>query len=176
MGDLQQRRPWPEPPERGRGDVALCRDLWTESSFGESQIASLVGSLGDSTKRKVQNSKKIGLLSASLAMFLLSPPYIVYLLFSTMGDCKWSVPSSQLLSKVLFSHHSAPFHQFWYWSLAVFGKYYFVTFSLNRAVETHLIFSEIVWEYEHKQKFKQKHKHKQTQKKHKCKDKISEKL
>ena len=85
MGDLQQRRPWPEPPERGRGDVALCRDLWTESSFGESQIASLVGSLGDSTKRKVQNSKKIGLLSDSLAMFLLSPPYIVYFLFSTMG-------------------------------------------------------------------------------------------
>ena len=27
MGDLQQRHPRPEPPERGRGDVALCRDL-----------------------------------------------------------------------------------------------------------------------------------------------------
>ena len=122
MGDLQQRRPWPEPPERGRGDVALCQDLWTESSFGESQIASLVGSLGASTKRKVQNSKKIGFLSASLAMFLLSPPYIVHFLFSTMGNCKWSFPSSParfinsiLLSQALFSHHSAPFHQFWFW-------------------------------------------------------------
>ena len=112
MGDLQQRRPWPEPPERGRGDVALCRDLWTESSFGESQIASLVGSLGDSTKRKVQNSNKIGLLSASLAMFLVSP-HILYVFSSR----QWFVPTSParfiisiLLSQVLFSHHDAPFH------------------------------------------------------------------
>ena len=116
MGDLQQRRPWPEPPERGRGDVALCRDWWTESSFGESQIASLVGSLGDSTKRKVQNSKKIGLLSDSLAMFLLSPPYIVYFLFSTMGIANDLSLHHQLASSIQFC-----FYRFYSLTIVLFS-------------------------------------------------------
>ena len=114
MGDLQQRRPWPSVGERGY--VALCRDLWTESSFGESQIASLVGSLGDSTTRKVQNSKKIGLLSDSLAMFLLSPPYIVYFLFSTMGIANDLSLHHQLASSIQFC-----FYRFYSLTIVLFS-------------------------------------------------------